>query len=37
MTRDIAGTFNHTYSNLLTLPEAIIQNEVSIPGIDGKR
>ena len=37
MTRDIAGTFNHTYSNLLTLPEAIIQNEVSIPGIDGKK
>ena len=37
MTRDIAGTFNHTYSNLLTLPEAIIQNEVSIPGIDGRK
>ncbi len=37
MTRDIAGTFNHTYSNLLTLPEAIIQNEVSVPGIDGKK
>ena len=37
MTRDIAGTFNHTYSNLLTLPEAIIQNEVSVPGIDGRK
>ena len=37
MTRDIAGTFNHSYSNLLVLPEAIIQNEVSVPGIDGRK
>ncbi len=37
MTRDIAGTFNHSYSDLLTLPEAIIQNEVSVPGSDGRK
>ena len=35
MTRDIAGKFNHTYSNILTLPEALIQNEISVPGNDG--
>ena len=37
MTRDIAGKFNHTYSNLLTLPEALIQNEISVPGSDGRK
>ena len=37
MARDIAGKFNHTYSNLLTVPEALIQNEVSVPGIDGRK
>ena len=37
MTRDIAGKFNHTYSNVLTLPEAIIQSEISVPGIDGRK
>jgi len=37
MTRDIAGKFNHTYSNLLTLPEAIIQSEISVPGNDGRK
>ena len=35
MARDIAGKFNHTYSNLLTPPEALIQSEISVPGIDG--
>ena len=37
MTRDIAGKFNHTYSNVLTLPEAIIQSEISVPGTDGRK
>ena len=37
MTRDIAGAFNHSYSEILTLPEAIIQNELSVPGIDGRK
>ena len=37
MARDIAGKFNHTYSNILTLPEAIIQNDISVPGIDGRK
>ena len=37
MTRDIVGKFNHIYSNLLTLPEAIIQNEISVPGNDGRK
>jgi len=37
MARDIAGKFNHTYSNLLTLPEALIQNEISVPGNDGRK
>ena len=37
MTRDIAGKFNHTYSNILTLPEALIQNEISVPGNDGRK
>jgi tryptophanyl-tRNA synthetase len=37
MTRDIAGKFNHTYSNILTLPETIIQNKISVPGNDGRK
>jgi len=37
MTRDIAGAFNHSYSEILTLPEAIIQNELSVPGVDGRK
>ena len=37
MARDIAGKFNHSYSNLLTLPDALIQNEISVPGNDGRK
>ena len=37
MTRDIAGKFNHTYSNILTIPEAIIKSEISVPGNDGRK
>ena len=38
MTRDIAGTFNHTYGDTLVLPEAQIDQRVmSIPGTDGQK
>ena len=37
MTRDIAGKFNHIYEEVFTLPEAIIQHEISVPGTDGKK
>ena len=37
MARDIAGKFNHTYSKTFHLPEAIIQNKISVPGIDGRK
>ena len=37
MARDIAGRFNHTYKNIFTLPEAMIQDEVSVPGLDGRK
>jgi len=37
MARDIAGKFNHTYKQTFSLPEALIQNEVSVPGIDGRK
>ena len=37
MARDIAGKFNHTYSNTFNLPEALIQNKISVPGIDGRK
>ena len=37
MARDIAGKFNHTYSDVFTLPEAIIQSEVSVLGSDGRK
>jgi tryptophanyl-tRNA synthetase len=35
---DIARTFNHTYGDVLVIPEALIREEVSaIPGIDGRK
>ena len=37
MARDIAGKFNNTYEKVFNLPEALIQNEISVPGIDGKK
>ena len=38
MTRDIAGTFNHTYGDTLVLPEAQIDQKVmTIPGTDGQK
>jgi len=36
--RDIAQAFNNNYGNILTLPEAAIQEEVmTIPGLDGRK
>ena len=38
MTRDIAGSFNHTHGNILVLPEAKIDERVMvIPGTDGQK
>ena len=37
MARDIAGKYNHTYKNTFVLPEALIQNEVSVLGLDGRK
>lgn len=38
MTRDIAGSFNHTYGETFVLPEAQIKEDVmTIPGIDGQK
>jgi tryptophanyl-tRNA synthetase len=38
MTRDIATTFNHTYGDILTIPEAKIDTNVqSVPGTDGAK
>lgn len=36
--RDIASAFNATYGDILTIPEAVIQETVSvIPGLDGRK
>ena len=36
--RDIALTFNNNYGDILTLPEAVIREEVmTIPGVDGRK
>ena len=38
ITRDVAIVFNKTYGDILTIPEAVIREEVmTIPGIDGKK
>ncbi|HWG37559.1 MAG TPA: tryptophan--tRNA ligase, partial [Terriglobales bacterium] len=38
MCRDIAQRFNHTYGDLLVVPDALIQEEVeTIPGLDGRK
>ena len=38
ITRDVALMFNKNYSNVLTIPEAVIRKEVmTIPGIDGRK
>ena len=37
MTRDIANRFNHIFGNTFEIPEAIINDDESIPGIDGRK
>ena len=37
MTRDIANRFNHIFGDTFVVPEAIINDDESIPGIDGKK
>ncbi len=38
ITRDIAQAINNTYGEVLTLPEAVIREEVmTIPGLDGRK
>jgi tryptophanyl-tRNA synthetase len=38
MTRDIAGSFNHTYGDVFKLPEAMILEDVAVvPGVDGRK
>ena len=36
--RDVAGRFNHVFGeNTLVVPEALIQNELLVPGTDGQK
>jgi tryptophanyl-tRNA synthetase len=38
MTRDIAGSFNHSYSEVFKLPEPMILEDVAVvPGTDGRK
>ena len=37
MTRDIANRFNHIFGDTFVVPEAIINDDESIPGIDGRK
>ena len=38
MTRDIAQKFNHIYkTDLFTIPKALIQEEKTLPGLDGQK
>jgi tryptophanyl-tRNA synthetase len=38
VTRDVAGMFNNTYGELLTVPEDLILKEVAVvPGLDGRK
>ncbi|MFZ4583961.1 MAG: tryptophan--tRNA ligase [Acidimicrobiia bacterium] len=37
MTRDIAQRFNHTFGEVLTVPEAVVEAAVGIPGTDGRK
>jgi len=38
MTRDIANTFNNTYGDILTMPEALVDTNVAtVPGTDGAK
>ncbi|NYR09059.1 tryptophan--tRNA ligase [Psychrobacter sp. BI730] len=38
MARDIAGTFNHRYKSLFTLPSAVVDNDIPLlTGLDGRK
>ncbi len=37
MTRDIANRFNHIFGDTFVIPEAVINNNDPIPGIDGRK
>ncbi|HKF42376.1 MAG TPA: tryptophan--tRNA ligase [Thermoanaerobaculia bacterium] len=37
MTRDMAGSFNTTYSRVFPLPEARLDKAPTVPGLDGKK
>jgi len=37
MTRDMAGSFNTTYSRVFPLPEARLDKAPTVPGVDGKK
>ncbi len=38
MARDIAGTFNHKYKTLFTLPSAVVDDEIPLlTGLDGRK
>lgn len=38
MARDIAGTFNHRYKTLFTLPSAVVDNDIPLlTGLDGRK
>ena len=38
MARDIAGSFNHTYKKLFTLPEAVVEESTAVlKGLDGRK
>lgn len=35
--RDIAGSFNHLYGDILSLPEPYIKDSIVLPGLDGRK
>lgn len=38
ITRDVAQSFNMTYGDILTLPDALIRDDVkTVPGVDGRK
>ena len=38
ITRDIANSFNHTYGDVLTVPDAhIVEDVATVPGLDGRK
>jgi tryptophanyl-tRNA synthetase len=37
MTRDIAGSFNHTFGEVFPLPDAVFNETALVPGVDGQK